>query len=758
MSSKAHEELAEVLRSADDVELVLAQRLLGALERDDPPVHSLLMFAAIPRSFDTELLAELAGHVPDDVDFGETFARLLQLPLVKSRAAGWVMDSELRRSCLLHWRSSSTSSDDLDSLRDRVVATWTSRYESARAASEALARVEPVMRTTNVDRLRDARRDLENLILTPMLEALHAAVERDPEDGFGSFQIWFQDCESGGEERLGEVLVRSFAEDVLTIDDPAMRARMARWTRYYRARLAESRRDYELATTLLDEAVTADGVDPMLETWTETLRSRLLMSVDNLPEALATIERAIALHDGRHVDDWNESVPWAMKAALHAQLWDTESEIAAVEQALALARREQNQGATISGLLSLAAAEAATGSLPRAAEHLLSALRDARSAATTDRFIAANVAHACVVQFGGHSTRLVELLSKQIQMLTARDGEAAQLRLHLTRSEALADGGAVRRAVDELESARQIAIEKLPDRLYDVEADRAGIADQFGDPSDGAERNLRLLADPIARNDRWTHARCLANAATSLLEVNGMRKAQQLAEEARSLFQLMQHDRAVAYTWAIEAEALRQLGELSEAEQAIARAGVAPARGYEAYRLEVLCRIAIGNGDLATAARFAAEAYEVTRCRALNGPLARIGCLFVERLLAINQFEDAARIANEVAICGKAMHTNATWQPSEASSEADEHCARAVRVLVIGVGDLEARVHSAREHLDAAIALDSGEAWFHLEYGLLEIVASRSDQARRRLDTARQLTTDSALAAGLAGLCADLAS
>lgn len=758
MSNKAHEELAEVLRSADDVDLALGQRLLGALQRDDPPVHALLMFAAIPRSFDSELLAELAGHQRDDVDFGETFARLLQLPLVRSRAAGWVIDSELRRSCLLHWRSSSPGNDDLGPLRDRVVSTWTLRYESARAASEALARVEPVMRTANPDRLRDARRDLENLIVTPMLEALHAALERDPEDGFGSFQNWFQECESAGEVRLGEVLVRSFVEDVLTIDDPAVRARLARWTLYYHARLAESRHDYALATTLLDEAVTADGVDPKLETWIESLRSRLLMSVDNLPEALATIERTIALHDERHVDDWNESVPWAMKAALHAQLWDTESEIGAIEQALALARREQNEGATISGLLGLAAAESGSGSLPRAAEHLLSALRSARSEATTDRFIAANVAHACVGQFGGHSARLVDLLSKQIQMLTARDGEAAQLRLHLTRSEALADGGDVRRAVEELESARQIAIEKLPDRLYDVEADRAGIADQFGEPSDGAERNLRLLADPVARNDRWTHARCLANAATSLLEVNGMRRAQELAGEARALFQMMQHDRAVAYTWAIEAEALRQLGELAEAERAIARAGAAPARGYEAYRLEVLCRIAIGNGDLATAARFAAEAYEVTRCRALNGPLARIGCLLVERLLAINQFEEAARIANEVAICGTALHANATWQPTKASSEADAHCARAVRVLVLGVGDLEARVHSAREHLDAAIALDPVEAWFHLEYGLLEIVASRSDQARRRLDQARQRTTDPALAAGLAGLSADLAS
>ncbi len=365
------------------------------------------------------------------------------------------------------------------------------------------------------------------------------------------------------------------------------------------------------------------------------------------------------------------------------------------------------------------------------------------------------VAIGVLTFLGPRSARLLAAISSQYRQLTQTEWPHSQLILLLYQASALVRGGARSAARELYDKARRLAVEHTPDRVWQVDADRAGWSEVLGEPRHGAEFNLALLNDPIAA-DSWTRARCLTNAADNFLAAGDLHRGLKCVRSARQMWVTMSHRRAVGFTYAVEAELLRRLGDLDEAQQALAAAGDEPARGFEAARHEFAARLALDRGDYEVAAAEAQRAMQVPAALVGQVGAAQHAVLAVQCLVAARRFNDAAKVGTEMSRLLDNLRIFTDWTPTDTTRLADEHAAWAVGIVVTGHGSLTARLRSAREHLEMAVDLDPGFGWFHLELAFLDLREHRQRAALGRLAEAVELTDDSMLRKAIEAVRADV--
>ena len=209
-----------------------------------------------------------------------------------------------------------------------------------------------------------------------------------------------------------------------------------------------------------------------------------------------------------------------------------------------------------------------------------------------------------------------------------------------------------------------------------------------------------------------------------------------LVRAAREDWQAISHPRAVQLTWVVEAELLRQSGELEASDSTMSNAGSRSMREHEGYRHEISARIAHSRLnhqlalDLATAA-FAEAVTVGSRLTAIH-----CGTLAVECAVSAARFDLASDLSKQLERVCAHVRDYENFELTEDMRVADQHAGRAVRILSTGFGPLKARIRSAVEHLDEAIALDPEEGWFRVELGFLDLISNQVEGARSHFESA----------------------
>jgi tetratricopeptide (TPR) repeat protein len=243
-------------------------------------------------------------------------------------------------------------------------------------------------------------------------------------------------------------------------------------------------------------------------------------------------------------------------------------------------------------------------------------------------------------------------------------------------------------------------------------------------------------------------ARCLTNAAMAFISAGEYAEGLKRVREARQAFALIGHDRAVGLTWSTEADALRRLGDLKGAHAALGQVTDTSARGYEVDYYTCAARLALDEGDREEATAQAQKAMRV-QSPAGRRAIADTTHLAVEAFLAARDYPAAARTATSLHVLLDELAAFSTWQATAGTRLADEHAARAVRIMIDGHGSRSERLHAARDHLQMAMKLDQDFGWYHLDLAIVNLGDSQPRQAVRELIEAARRTDDPALRAGI---------
>jgi tetratricopeptide (TPR) repeat protein len=710
------------------------------MSADNPQLSELLMAAALPRAFDKVTLAALTEQGRDDATFTKAFSALVAFPFVYERAAGmYSLHDSIRPVLLQQWHDRA----DFEEHLRRLLAHHDERYQQARRTAEALAAVTEVMRSIDVSRWNAAADRIEDLLIRPAIEALHIALMIAPDEGWKRMGRTFSEFARQSRYRLCGMLISAFTEHV---GDVPVEARAAHngWASYFAARLADNRQRWEEADEHLKRVEQPEKIDLKLASWIYTEKAKNLEGQCRFDEAIAMHDRDIAFEKEHQIDQWNASVPWAQKAQIYRTLWDQTREAVALQEAVRLAAKAGNTYSLVTGQCLLVDSLSAVGDFDHAIGTLLEAMRITRQERDLDVSAAIRVAETAVSCLGPRSARLLDAIVAQYRQLAQPYWPAGQVNLLLQQAEALIVGGDIPAAVECFDQARQLAVEHLADRVWDVDFARASWARSLREPAHGVEVNLNLLQDPGHAADKWSRGILFHNAADALAATGEFHRALGYMRQARQLWGSIHHDRAVSFSWASEADLLRRLGDLNEARQALSKATDAAARGYESERYICAARLALDRADYTEAICMAREALEV-QVDADRRHQITVALLAVEALSAAGQFREAAKISASTQRLLSELDSFCSWRPSDNTRLADEHAARAVRILVAGQGSDSARLQAAREHLEMATGLDPAFGWFHLELAFVDLGQGRQRHAIRRLADAVRLTDDTVL-------------
>ncbi len=745
----------DLTASASEVESSEAQtakQLLATANERSPSLGDLILLAALPRVFDVPMLAELAHTGTDDEEFNEDVGWLLRSPFLHERAGdGWSVHDAVRRPLLQIWDSDPAYCDthlaDLESVHE-------ARYQKARQAAAALAQTETLIRDTNPARYVALSDELQDRLVRVAVNLVHTGLRRSFDAGWRRMVNTFGEFTNDGLHHHAAMLVRGWQSATGLVAEEDQSA-LDQWGRYFLAMSAIYRNHNQEALDHLDAMGENGELDLRLVAWCHGARSLAMRGLNRFDEALASIQDEIALHEEYHADDPNMAKPWMVKADLLSLLGATHGQIEAAEAAVRRAEEVSDARHDLTNArICLARAHSATGDLGRSVDGALTALQGARlliDDAPGNTVLQSNRAAtaAAIDLLGPLSSRLLATLVEQRRQLTMTGGPDALFDLLLAQASALINGGDAAAAENVYAEARELVTERLAGRLWEIDAEEAQHADDLGNPWRGAELNLQILDDPFASADPWTRARCQTNAVESLLSSGQYDTALKFIERARESWVEMDHPRNVALLDIFHGDLLRRTGDLEGAEAMLRRAEIGDDTRYLGFLRECVARLARDRGRNQEAASAALSSFIVTS--RTSYPISRVGrgLLATGYLTYARRLEEAAGVHAEVQGLLKKTQAFSSWRPTEESNQADEHAGRAVRILVSGLGPLEARARSAVEHLETAIEIDPSVGWYHLEMGWALTLINRPKGAARHFTEAARVTSEPTLRAAL---------
>jgi tetratricopeptide (TPR) repeat protein len=741
----------------DDAEVLVAKLLVDRAGKQSPLLRDMLFYAALPRSFDADLLASLVDRSREDPEFRTARQSLLEYSFLHRRGAdGWALHDSIRQALLQLWLTSEDAPGDRDEALVRLEDQYKIRYAEQRTAMAHLAQLEELLSSVDPKRYRSLRDALEDRLIRSATEAVHTALRRSFEAGWIRLSNIYSDLEEDRRLHLCNLLIRSWAADdsIVTDDD---RPLFTAWTIYFNARTTNGRDRWEEALEQLGGVTSPEAIDLKYATWYHSERARALRGLSRFHEAIDAVNREIAIHDEHHVDDTNSSTPWTQKAGLYNVLWDADAEIECYRHALRRAQETGSLDRQVIIRLGLAVAVDGSTDQQAALDELLRAIVQSRRAIgdTPTSIARTGVQRGALIALhllGPRSARLCATLAEQNRELYLEHGDAGKLDVLLEYANALAQGGNQRRAAEIFERARDLAVERLPDRVWEVDADRAGQATALGTPMAGGELNTELLDRADAPTDRWNRARCLTNAAAGYSAAGAYALARERLATAEGLWREIGHERGLWLARVLDADLCRATGDIGGARAALANTGKEAAHGFESVRYECVARLALKEGDYQEAADQASLAFRTRTADIDIGDLVDRGLLAVSCLVKARRLDEAAAVHAEVEKLIERLRGFTTWTPDEMSQLADQHAARAVRILVHGLGPLRARARAAVEHLEMAIGLDGTVPWYRLEIAFAELAAGRTQPAAAAFAAAAAQTDDDMLRSAIEAL------
>jgi tetratricopeptide (TPR) repeat protein len=409
--------------------------------------------------------------------------------------------------------------------------------------------------------------------------------------------------------------------------------------------------------------------------------------------------------------------------------------------------------AKIGAQLSIVENALAVGSRSFAARHLIQALWRARRCADEASNSAAIGANSKVAAWAlkfvaPRSSRLVHTLTEQMRQLVLEQGADGYIDTLLEQAEVLGHNGDPDGALQRLELAMSVAEKEMPARVWDIRVEQAILAADLARPGAGDEC-ITLASDPRTLEDLGVRGRCLISASDAFKAIGSYREALSCNEQAQEVWREMGHANAMALTRAMRADVLRCLGDIQGAERELQSVKSISDPEHRGWILEFRARLMAAKGDTSRGADLAANAMRIAldlddRVTAIARGV--LTCEFHERGRAYAPLEKLQATVNGWV---RDQVAYLSYRRTHDAQLADEHAARAVRILITGLGPSSGRRRSARDHLEEAIRLDAEVCWYHLELGLLEALEGRAAQVRPHVRTAMETTSDADLRAAM---------
>jgi hypothetical protein len=737
---------------AAKVEASTAAQLLEATRTVSPVLGDLFLLAALPRTFDEQLLARLADKDLADPTLRVALDLLLRNPLVHERQSGsWTVHSSVRRSLLHLWRSGSVETFNLTDSLEKLAGIYQDRYLAARSAATSLELIHTLLMQVNEDgqvRYRSFNDTINEQLIRTASELIHTRLQLSAEAGWRTMVEKFGELEDDGKAALCQTLARGWKGDQSLV--PAERATLHNaWGDYFGARAANAQQRWEQALSILDAIKDPESIDKFFATWCHGERARALRGLYRFPEAFKEIEAEIRIHDTYHVDDQNSWAPWLEKVGLHTQLWEPAEAQKAAQEGYKRAENYAGANAQIAARLSIVANALELGDRPLATRQLLRALWRARQYASEAesrdaRSANLKVASSALTVLASDSLRLVQSLSEQVRQLALEQGADGRIETLLGQADALAQNGDHEGALRRLDLAREVAEKEVPARLWQVRLEQADLGAELARPG-VTEDCVMLAGEPQALEDLGVRGRCLAIASEGSRALGAYRDALGYLEQAQDAWGEMRHENATALLRVMRADLLRRLGDFEGAERELGHVMEFSHPELQGRLLICRARLSRDRGDAGQGAELASSAMRVALDRGDRVTGISGGVLACECYDTAHDYESLERTLTDVTEQVRAQLRYLSYKSTATGELADEHAARAVRIMVAGVGPSSERRRSAREHLDEAVRLDGEVWWYHLELGLLQALGGRAGQARPHIQTAIALTSDGAL-------------
>jgi tetratricopeptide (TPR) repeat protein len=709
--------LGELLASPDR-QAAVPMLLLDSARDADPLLAHLLRVSAVPRSFDEPLLAVLADRDPDDPGFQSSARRLLTMSFIVRRHDGlYRLHDAIRGVVLTTYDASASDRKQLRALRERLIAYYRAEHDRARDVARQFDVVAGLLRRVSPERLVRLRSVVEDLVVRPLIEAMHHLTLVDPTgEALTQFGRWFDLYEHEGRLEICRLLLRAWSDDLQRLTDRATKE-LLDWCSYYQGRLALAEGDGENARSKAEGLFVKRELAPAIRDRAEELLTDSLIAECRLAEALTHTDEQIRTTRGFEGDSARRERLYGQQAKIYGLLHDGKCQAASLVSAIEAARWAGSRGNEAALISRLSVLQASNGDLEGAASCIVQALHIVRTLPSPDAAImcSAFAIHA-IRAFGGREPRLADLFQVEARQVAREDDIRSAIERESAYVIALARNG-------RFEQAHNV-LEQLDARLSDQGGPKkpavlmlhANLLDAEGREREAVQWNREIVKDTERQGrDAWARAAALTNAATTEMNIGDLLdEAQTSAVSARELWREMGHLRGVALTNVVLAEVSRRRGDYERARELLGEADPLPALGLENRWYWTWAELAADCGRQDEAAQHLRHLLDSSARRGDLRNAASVAARLVECLFWAGDQDSALKAGDELGGVLARIRKIRSYRSTPSQNDADEHNGRGVRLLCADSRRPMEEARSAVQHFDEAMAGDPEPFWYPL--------------------------------------------
>jgi tetratricopeptide (TPR) repeat protein len=712
--------LAGFIRSldeADDPDKALLEHVLEEADQRSPELARAIRVCALPRRFDVDVIGVLRG-LPDDVDENRRIMyQLLDYSFVLRREkGGYVYHDRVRGSLLADWKQE-TRRSELEELTWRLIRHYEAAHARASQAEEDAARVSRIIQRASQARFRQLSGILETGSLQPLLEAVTQLALLSPATVLEFLERYLESYLDRRRFSACQALIAGARDVVLSLPEDDERSSVLDWLTFWDgALLVRVERPAE-AERKLETLLEGDGRDARLRYWTLGELGQAQRDCFKLRDALATIEKEMALNERSGVDPLNLPVSYLRMGRTYTILERPDVAARYLDKALAAAEGLGDPSVIAAALEATAERQIAQGLRRDAFESSMRALDLVRTELRTRRARQIALAESLAGYFCTEDPRLMDTVVEEGEALAAGlENPLSLIRRKIETAALLLRSGQLRRAREMLAMLAADVEPTGSDALRaDVLLEQAAldhVEERFEEEVDRLVECERLAA---ASERPGVAARAAHARARALARLGRWDDAEGSFEEVEDSWRRRGHDALAALARAERAAAVRRRGGTAEAGRLLKAAGEPLAEASASLRVRYLA--ALGEDEAARRDQAAARSAfrEAASIAEASGDLraaatARAQLAGLER--ARRRHEDAAVQERAAAAARRALAARDAYTRSSERDSGDRRNAEGIRSLA---GEELGALDSAQELLRAALDYEA-DPWYRVNY------------------------------------------
>lgn len=751
-SRSRHESLTNLVNSieaAENPEKFLIDLTIERMRQVDAELAEAIRYGAIPRRFDANIIGVLR-EAPDDRETNERLlAGLFSHSFVLDRQGGdYVYHDNIRDLLLEEWRADDDQRARFDAYNQRLVAFYEEQHEKARELDRDLEEVASIVREANPSRYSQLASTVETRIVQPLLEALYHQTLVSARSGYELFTTYFHEYEDNSRLTVCESLLRATRDYVERLpEDDDERESLLGWLRSYRARLMIQQSQFaeseQRLYNLLDQVENDTSLsDTSLKLWVLGDLGRLFERQSNLRQARETHARTLKLCQETQVDLYNLPVRYMNLASVYWTLGELDRAADVYREAIQSAR-ENNADMEGWARVMLGGVLQDLGQRAGAFNVALEALHLVRTQMSPDRSLYRTVLERFMFLLHHHDPHLLDtLFAERSGSLTALGDSSEAVLYRIQYADLLLESGQLERA--------QTLVTELHDEVADNDAaipldqsllfTEATLRERQGRLAEATDVYTRIIAE--TQDDhmgRWDHARALSNRGLVYADRGLWSEAVDDFQAALVQWEEIGHENLVARMQALQADTLRNQGQLTEAQRLLdaARAGLPgdAAPTHLAAFHSVQGAVYRKQGRWSEAHREYQQ--ELDFRRALDDPhsAAEISGRLAATAAAQGRWEEAAWHTDGSGEYWRRLHESGRYRPSRDIERADDKNLSGVQCFFATNRDHRERMDQAKGLFREARGLNPDNVWYRLNLAYAHAALEEWGEATGEVNT-----------------------